>query len=64
MPKFGSHGVGLLDTELRIFKTYTRKLDDATRTEFLQWLVDQGAVLSLVPNPSFTGFTDGRRTVA
>jgi len=42
-------------------KLYARKLDATTRAEFLQWLVDQGAVLSLVPNPKFAGFTDGRK---
>lgn len=42
-------------------KTRTRALDAKTRQEFLDWLVDQGAVLSLVPNPAFAGFADGRK---
>jgi len=49
---------------LALAKSGVRKLDATTRAEFLQWLVDQGAVLSLVPNPKFAGFTDGRKPKA
>jgi hypothetical protein len=41
-------------------KTVVRSLTPATRAEFLDWLVAQGAVLSFTPNPDFAGFTDGR----